>query len=118
MKRIVALLLLSVALTGCVYVQDTHSYQKGSTITKEQAAQVQAGKTDREWLLKNFGTPDRIHGDKDGFEVFEYLSEKTRRVESKFILLFSVENEKIVSQKTTRVTLRNGVVETIDVIGS
>jgi outer membrane protein assembly factor BamE (lipoprotein component of BamABCDE complex) len=118
MKRVMALLICALALTGCVYVQDTHSYQKGSNISKEQAAHVQAGKTDREWLLKNFGTPDRIHGDKDGFEVFEYLSEKTRRVESKFILLFSFEDERVVSQKTTRVTLRNGVVESIDVIGT
>jgi len=117
MNRIVALL-LCVALSGCVYVQDSHSHRKGSDITKEQAALVQAGKTDREWILKNFGTPDRIHGDKDGFEVFEYVSEKTRRVERKFILLFSVEDEDVVSQKTTRVVLRNGVVESIDVIGS
>jgi outer membrane protein assembly factor BamE (lipoprotein component of BamABCDE complex) len=118
MKRVMALLICALALTGCVYVQDSHSSRKGSDVTKEQAALVQAGKTDREWILKNFGTPDRIHGDKDGFEVFEYVSEKTQRVERKFILLFSVENEKVVSQRTTRVTLRNGVVESIDVIGT
>ena len=116
MKQVAALVLCA-SLTGCVYVQDTHSHQKGSSVSKEQVALVQPGKTDREWVLKNLGTPDRIQSDRDGLEVFEYVSEKRQHVERKFILLFSVKDDNVVSQQTTRVVLRNGVVDSIAVTG-
>jgi outer membrane protein assembly factor BamE (lipoprotein component of BamABCDE complex) len=112
MKRLLALIPLF-ALSGCVYMQDTHLHRKGSEISKEQVAQVEPGKTDKAWILKNLGTPDRLHADRDGLEVFEYVSERTSRTESRFILLFSIESDHVVSRKVTRVVLRNGLVESI-----
>jgi hypothetical protein len=49
-------------------------------------------------------------------EVYEYVSERTERSERKFILLFSVESDKVISRKVTRVVLRNGIVESINTV--
>src|SRR5690349_7018133 len=67
MKRFYALLPLF-ALSGCVYMQDSHTHRHGTRISKEQAALVEVGKTDKEWVLKNLGTPDRIHSESSGLE--------------------------------------------------
>jgi outer membrane protein assembly factor BamE (lipoprotein component of BamABCDE complex) len=116
MKRLTYLapaIALAAGLTGCVYVQDTNLHRKGTEIDKQQATQVEPGKTDKQWVLANLGTPDRIHADKDGLEIFEYVSERTEHSARKFILLFSLEKDRIVSRKVTRVVMRGGVVESI-----
>ena len=113
MKR--ALILIPMlALTACVYVQDSHIRDKGTQVNQQTVAKVEPGKTNKEWVLSNLGTPDRIQSEKDGLEVYEYISERNERSESKFFLLFSVESDKTVSKKVTRVVMRNGIVESIN----
>ncbi len=113
MKRLLALI-PCLALTACVYVQDSHMHSRGTEVSKQQLTEVVPGKTDKEWILKNFGTPDRIQADKDGLEVYEYVSNRSERSKKKFILLFSIESDKVVARKVTRVVMRNGVVESIN----
>ena len=115
MKRSLSVLPLVslIALSACVYVQESHVRDKGSTVSQQTVAQVEPGKTTKDWVLSNLGTPDRIQADKDGLEVYEYISERRERTERKFIFLFSVEADKIVARKVTRVMMRNGVVESV-----
>jgi outer membrane protein assembly factor BamE (lipoprotein component of BamABCDE complex) len=112
MKRLLVLIPF-LALTACVYVQDSHTRNKGTEVSQSQVAKVEPGKTTKEWILTTLGTPDRIHSEKDGLEIFEYVSERNEKTESKFFLLFSVESDKVVSKKVTRVVMRNGIVESI-----
>jgi outer membrane protein assembly factor BamE (lipoprotein component of BamABCDE complex) len=112
MKRLLALIPF-LALTACVYVQDSHTRNKGTEVSQSQVAKVEPGKTTKEWVLTNLGTPDRIHSEKDGLEVFEYVSERTEKSESKFFLLFSIESDKTLSKKVTRVVMKSGIVESI-----
>lgn len=116
MKRLLALasvLALSVVSSACVYIQDSHVRHKGTEVNKQQVAQIEPGKTDKEWILSNLGVPDRIHSDKDGLEILEYVSERREHSEKKFILLFSVESDKTLSRQVTRIVLRNSIVESI-----
>jgi outer membrane protein assembly factor BamE (lipoprotein component of BamABCDE complex) len=113
MKRLFALIPF-LALTACVYVQDSHTRNKGTEVSQSQVAKVEPGKTTKEWILANLGTPDRIHAEKDGLEVFEYVSEQNQRSDHKFFLLFSVESDKVVSKKVTRVVMQNGIVDSIN----
>jgi len=117
MKKLIALVPLIavslIGLSGCIYMQDSHTHRHGTTVSKEQAAQVEVGKTDKEWILKNLGTPDRVHADKDGLEVFEYISEKSIRSESRFIFLFSIESDSAPVRRVTRIVMRKGIVESI-----
>lgn len=112
MKRLLVLIPLF-GLTACVYVQDSHLRNKGTEVNKQQAALVEPGKTDKTWVLSNLGTPDRIQADKDGTEVYEYISERRNKSEKRFILLFSIESDTVVSRQVTRVVMRNGIVESI-----
>ena len=113
MKRLLALI-PCIALTACVYTQDSHLRSKGSEVSKQQVTLVEPGKTDKIWILANLGTPDRVQADKDGVEIYEYINERTEKMESRFFLLFSIESDKVVSRRVTRVVMRNGIVESIN----
>ncbi len=116
MKRVLAFL-PAILLSACVYTQDSHVRTHGNEVSKQELTLVEPGKTDKDWVLRHLGTPDRIQADKDGVEVYEYISERTERLERKFILLFSMESDKVISRRITRVMLRNGVVESINTTG-
>jgi len=110
MKNLV-MLTSCMVLSGCAFSHHSWLSRRGSEVSPQQIVQIQPGTTDRQWILSNLGTPDRIQSDKDGLEIFEYISSTTRKVDSDFILLLSWESEKILETTVTRVVLRNGIVE-------
>ena len=113
MKNLVVLALCC-ALSGCVFSHHSNLHQKGTQVSAERLTQIVPGTTDRDWVLTNIGTPDRIHADKDGLEVFEYVAKTTKHTDSDFILLFSWDTEKVVETVVTRIVMRNGIVESFD----
>ena len=111
--RTIILAFASLLLMGCVFSHHDHLHQKGVNVPAEQVALIEPGITDRAWVLQNLGAPDRIHAEKGGLEVFEYVSRTVRKSDSDFILLFSWESEKVVEERVTRVVMREGVVESV-----
>ena len=81
---------------------------------QQQIAQIETGKTTKQWVLTNLGIPDRTQADKDGLEVFEYQSQHSEKSNKTFIFLFNVDSDKVISRKVTRVVMRNGIVETVN----
>jgi outer membrane protein assembly factor BamE (lipoprotein component of BamABCDE complex) len=114
MKNLVVLLTLCAVLSGCVFSHHSNLHQKGTEVSADRMMQIVPGTTDRDWVLTNIGTPDRIHADKDGVEVFEYVAKTTKHTDSDFILLFSWDTEKVVETVVTRIVMRNGIVESLD----
>jgi outer membrane protein assembly factor BamE (lipoprotein component of BamABCDE complex) len=109
MKRLL-ILIPCIALSACVYNQHTNEHHQGANISSQQVATVEVGKTTKQWILTNFGIPDRTQQDKDGLEVFEYVHERTEKSNKTFIFLFDIDSDKVVSRKVTRVVMRDGVV--------
>lgn len=112
MKKLLLLIACS-SLCACVYSQHSHDQRKGTVVKQEQLVQVEPGKTTKQWVLTNLGIPDRTQVDKDGLEVFEYISEKSTSSSASFIFLFNIESEKDISKTLTRVIMRNGLVESV-----
>ena len=113
MKRLFALL-PCLLLTACVYSQHTDEHHKGTSVSPQQIALIEVGKTTKQWVLTNLGIPDRTQSDKDGLEVFEYVSEHTQKSNKSFIFLFHIDSEKDISHKVTRVVIRNNLVESVN----
>ncbi len=111
------ILVACIALSACVYNQNTHKKYTGAAIPPQQIAKVEAGKTNKQWILANFGIPDRTQLEKDGLEVFEYVATQTEKKHKAFIFLFQIDSEKDLSHKVTRVVFKNGVVESIHTSG-
>lgn len=107
------LLVSCVLLTACVYSQHTSQHSHGTNINQQQVAQIETGKTNKQWVLANLGIPDRSQSDKDGLEVFEYIQENTEKTEKSFIFLFNIESEKEIKRKVTRIVMRNAIVESV-----
>lgn len=109
MKRLL-ILIPCVVLSACVYNQHTNEHQHGVNISPQQRALVETGKTTKQWVLTNFGIPDRTQTEKDGLETFEYINEHTKKSNKTFIFLFDIDSDKVVDRKVTRVVMRDGVV--------
>ena len=91
MKRLL-LLIPCIALSACVYNQHTNEHQKGTQISPQQVATIETGKTTKQWVLTNFGIPDRTQVEKDGLEVFEYVYERSQKSNKSFIFLFDIDS--------------------------
>lgn len=109
MKKLLVLI-PCILLSACVYNQHTHEHRKGTDISAQQVATIETGKTTKQWVLSNFGIPDRTQVEPDGLEVFEYVSEHTKKSNKTFIFLFDIDSDKVVDRKVTRVVMRNGIV--------
>lgn len=97
-------------LSACVYNQHTKDYRKGTDISAQQIAAVEIGKTTKQWVLTNFGIPERTQAEKDGLEVFEYVNEHTATSNKTFIFLFNIDSDKVVDKEVTRLVFRDNVV--------
>ena len=117
MKRLL-LLIPCIALSACVYNQHTNEHHKGTDISSQQVATIEAGKTTKQWVLTNFGIPDRTQVEKDGLEVFEYVYERTQKSNKSFIFLFDIDSDKVASRKVTRVVMRDGIVQGVNLSDS
>ncbi|HOY22466.1 MAG TPA: hypothetical protein PK002_04895 [Cellvibrio sp.] len=117
MKRLL-LLIPCIALSACVYNQHSHENHKGTEINSQQVATIETGKTTKQWVLINFGIPDRTQVEKDGLEVFEYVYERSQKSNKTFIFLFDIDSDKVASRKVTRVVMRDGIVQGINVSDS
>ena len=106
------LLILCLTVSGCIYSQHTSERSQGTRISPQQLAAIELGKTNRQWILTNLGIPERTHSE-EGLEVFEYVSDQRHTSEKYFIFLFKINSEKDISQKLTRVVMRNGIVEAV-----
>ncbi len=109
MKKLLVIL-SCLALSACVYSQHSHEDKKGVEVSSQQVASLEPGKTTKQWVLTNLGIPDRTQVEKDGLEVFEYVSERTQKSNKSFIFLFNIDSDKMVDRKVTRVVMRDGIV--------
>lgn len=103
-------------LTACIYNQHTNEQRTGTSVSSQKVAMVEPGKTTKQWILANFGIPARTVSDKDGFEVFEYVSERTKKTHKSFIFLFNIDSKEEIEDRVMRVVLRNDLVESVDLI--
>ena len=113
MKRVL-FLIPCLLLSACVYNQNTKEQHTGVSITSQQIDQIEVGTTTKQWVLTNFGIPDRSWLEKDGLEVFEYSNLRKQKSNKTFIFLFNIESEKELSHKVTRVIMRDGLVSSIN----
>ena len=110
-----------------MYNQHPNEHVKGTEISVQQAATIETGVTSKQWDRTNFGIPDRTQVEKEGLEVFKYVCERTQKSNKSFIFLFDIDSDKITSCKVTlckvtfckvtRVVMRDGIVQGINLNG-
>lgn len=112
MKKLIVIL-ACIFMTACVYTQNTRQDQS-NTLDKQKVVQIEVGKTDKQWVISNLGVPDKIQSDKDGVEIYEYVSENNIKTERTFIFLFSLKSEKITDKQSFSIKFKNNIVESIN----
>ena len=107
------ILIPCLTLTACVYQQGTSQHHQGTSVSQQQVGLIQSGKTTKQWVLTNLGIPDRSQTERDGLEVFEYISDHTEKSNKTLLFVFNIDAEKEISHQVTRVVMRNDVVESV-----
>ncbi len=113
MKRlggVVCCLGLSLAAGGCLMAGGTQTQVSGTRIPSESLQQVEAGKTNRAWLVKVFGKPTAVKELDDGVEILEYRFTETKTFGFHLFLLIAFADSK-ATHETAYFQLRDGVVE-------
>ncbi len=111
MKQLIVIL-ACIFMTACVYTQNTREDQSDG-LDKQKTVQIEVGKTDKQWVISNLGVPDKIQSEKDGTEIYEYISENRVKSERTFIFLFSLKSEKVTDKQTFSIHFKNNIVESV-----
>ena len=109
----IMVVVMCLVLGACVYSQHNKEEVSGTEISAEQLAKVELGKTTKQWVLTNFGIPERTLSQADDLEVFEYKSGIKKTAHSSFIFLFKIDSEEVGAQKVTRIVMRKDIVESV-----
>jgi outer membrane protein assembly factor BamE (lipoprotein component of BamABCDE complex) len=109
MKRIITIILISIAITACASISSTKIRSEGSKITKEQAEEIKPGVTTKNTITGTFGNPTKTDSKADGTEIFiyTYIEKKTPTYFGEFIVN---ERQSRVTTITLEITIKDGLV--------
>ncbi|MGD9159164.1 MAG: hypothetical protein PVG39_12205 [Desulfobacteraceae bacterium] len=120
MKKAISLvfmvLLTGTLLTGCMISHRSHTSEtsSGYPISKSQLDSVEPGVTTKDWVLDNFGEPDRERHLKNGEEILVYENTKHKSSHVSFFLLFSSHTSENIKE-TVSFKIKDGIVTSYSV---
>jgi len=105
MDRLAALLIFSILLSSCA---PTFHSKLGNTISAEQIAGIQIGKTTKAEILSAFGNPHSISATVGGKEIYKFVYMSTA---SQSRGLFGLDMQVDTEYQELNVTFKDDVVE-------
>ena len=93
MTRIALLVLLGVALNGCLITVDSDGRVLDSAWDEGDVNRLEVGGTDTQWVRTTFGDPTSRLSYADGTEIWKYRNRSEKDTEVGVFLLFSVDVE-------------------------
>ncbi|MEZ5492566.1 MAG: hypothetical protein R3F50_19975 [Gammaproteobacteria bacterium] len=93
MTRIVVLLIMGMALAGCLLTVDSDGRLLDSTWDEGDVNRLQVGSSDVDWVRSTFGEPSTRLSYADGTEVWKYRNRSEKDTEVGLFLVFSVDVE-------------------------
>ena len=115
MPTLFMILLSGSLLTGCMISHRSHSDSSSDySMSRTQLKSVEPGVTTREWVIDNFGEPDRERHLQEGKEILVYENTKHKSSHfSMFLLLNSHTSEDI--KEIVWFKIKDGIVESYSV---
>ena len=93
MTRFALLVVLGVALNGCLLTVDSDGRVLDSSWDEGDVKRLQIGTSDSDWVRKTFGDPRTRLSYADGTEVWKYRNRSEKDTEVGLFLVFSVDVE-------------------------
>lgn len=103
------LLLMSVALTGCLVTVDSDSRPLHTVWNEADVSRLQLGETDQGWVNTSFGSPISKLNYADGTEIWKYRNRSEKDTEVGLFLVFSVDVEEERTE-TLSIEFTDGIV--------
>lgn len=109
MIRKALLLVMGIAMTGCLITVDSDSRSLQSVWNEGDVARMQVGQSDQQYIRNTFGEPVTKLTYADGTEIWEYRNRSEKDTEVGVFLIFSVdvEEERV---ETLSIEFADGVV--------
>lgn len=110
------LLLTGTLLTGCMISHRSHTSEtsSGFAISKTQLDSIKPGVTTKDWVIDNFGEPDRERHLKDGEEVLIYENIKHKSEHFSLFLIFNSHTSEDIKE-VIRFKIKDGIVASYSV---
>ena len=98
--------------TGCMISHHSHTSDtsSGQAISKVQLDSVEPGVTTKEWVIENFGEPDRERYLSGGKEVMVYENTKHKSSHFSLFLLFDSHTSEDIKE-TVSFKVKDGIVD-------
>ena len=121
MKKSISLifmvLLTGILLTGCMISHRAHTSDSSDyAISKSLLDSVEPGITTKDWVIDNFGEPDRERHMKDGEEVLIYEDTKHKSSHFSLFLIFNSHTSEDIKEVIS-FRIKDGVVKSYSVNG-
>ena len=109
MKHLSALIVLCVALCGCLVSSSNRETISGNYVAPATFDQIESGKTSAAWVKATLGEPTSVTGANDGTEIWKYNYTERKEGSGAIFLIFGGHNVKEKS-RTAFVELKDGIV--------
>lgn len=109
MIKKVLLLVICVALTGCLITVDSDSRPLHTVWNEGEVARLQVGQSNEDYVRTSFGDPTTKLTYADGTEIWKYRNRSEKDTEVGVFLVFSVDIEEERTE-TLSIEFVNGVV--------
>ena len=93
MTRFALLVVLGVALNGCLLTVDSDGRLLDSSWDEGDVNRLEVGSTDTDWVRTTFGDPTSRLSYADGTEIWKYRNRSEKDTEVGLFLVFSVDVE-------------------------
>ena len=120
MKKAISLVFMALLaitlLTGCMISHRSHTSEtsSGYPISRSQLDTVEPGVTTKDWVLDNFGEPDRERHLRDGEEIMVYENTKHKSSHVSFFLLFNSHTSENIKEIVS-FKIKDGIVKSYSV---
>ncbi|MBN2507207.1 MAG: outer membrane protein assembly factor BamE [Verrucomicrobia bacterium] len=98
-RALILTLLLMAVSPGCTVISSNSSTShSGTQVPEETIAQLEVGKTTKEWVIATLGAPTSASSVNEKTEVLRYTSTRTRKTHSGLLLVLSANNQTVTKE--------------------
>jgi outer membrane protein assembly factor BamE (lipoprotein component of BamABCDE complex) len=110
-RALISLALVLAVGPGCTVISsNTSTSQSGPLVSEETIAQLEVGKTTKEWVVATLGTPSSSSSVSEKNEILKYTSTRTKKTHSGLLVVLDAKNE-TQTKETLYLEFQDGVLK-------
>ena len=110
-RTLISLALLLAVGPGCTVISsNSTTSHSGTKVADETIAQLEVGKTTKEWVIATLGAPTSSSSVNDKTEILRYTATRTKKTHSGLLLVLNTDDE-TETKETLYLEFQDGVLK-------